>query len=61
MATDCAMAKRAEKKAQASRDKESGLAGDKAQSRDKLRAQVVDVEKEFVRSVATAQGWDEGS
>jgi hypothetical protein len=56
-AADLSGAKRAEMKANDDRDKETGLSGDKRQARDKLRSQVIDAEKEFVQTVAQAQGW----
>jgi hypothetical protein len=57
-AAERAGAKKAEKKAQQARDAASGLTGDKRQAQEALTTQVRAAEKEFVKRVAEAQGWD---
>jgi len=57
-AADRSGAKKAEKKTQAAKDKETGLTGYKRQAREALIEQVLNAEREFVQTVAAAQGWD---
>ena len=58
-AAEKAGAKRAKKKAQQAKDKQTGLSDNKKASRDNLRAQVRAAEQEFIQQVAKVQGWSD--
>lgn len=58
-AEDRKKAKAEEKKLQRQRDKEAGILEKKKAAKESLRTQQREHEREFVRTVATAMGWDE--